>query len=106
MNAHSWLDTTAPSIDRRTFVSAAAGALPCLLGTPLLVSADEPPPAEGLIERVRDPQNLEFPFHTLNAAIVPNDRFFVRNHFAAPRLDAQAWRLRVEGAVERELQLT
>ena len=31
------------------------------------------------------------PFHT------PNDRFFVRNHSAAPDLDPRTWRLRVHG---------
>ena len=29
-----------------------------------------------------------------------------RNHFAVPALDARTWRLRVEGAVTRELELT
>ncbi len=37
------------------------------------------------------------PFHT------PNDRFFVRNHSAAPVIDAGTWRLRVHGeGVEHE----
>ncbi|MEU2611075.1 sulfite oxidase [Micromonospora sp. NPDC007271] len=29
--------------------------------------------------------------------VVPNDRFFVRNHTVTPRLDADAWRLRLFG---------
>src|SRR5207249_3251214 len=33
-------------------------------------------------------------------------RFYVRNHFALPRLEARTWRLRVEGAVNRQLDLT
>src|SRR5207244_2932017 len=32
--------------------------------------------------------------------------FYVRNHFPTPALDAKAWRLRVEGAVDRPLELT
>src|SRR5262245_11035099 len=61
---------------------------------------------EGLIERVREPRNLEVPVHTLDGPIVANDRFYVRNHFAQPQLEAGTWRLRVEGAVMRELTLT
>ena len=65
-----------------------------------------PAPAEGLIERLREPQNLEFPFHTLDRFVIPNDRFFVRCHFAIPTLETRTWRLSVEGAVERQLSLT
>jgi DMSO/TMAO reductase YedYZ molybdopterin-dependent catalytic subunit len=89
---------------RRAFLGSAA-ALPILWGVPIN-GATEAQASDGLIERVRDPQNLEFPFHTLNNFIVPNDRFYVRNHFPVPRLEARTWRLRVEGAVERELELT
>ena len=41
-----------------------------------------------------------------SAFIVANDRFFVRNHFAVPPLEARTWRLRVQGAVARELEIT
>ena len=38
--------------------------------------------------------------------LVPNDRFFVRNHTRTPRLDVATWRLQVEGSgVERPLAL-
>jgi DMSO/TMAO reductase YedYZ molybdopterin-dependent catalytic subunit len=38
---------------------------------------------------------------------VPNSKFFVRNHTGTPRIDADAWRLRVGGSgVERALELT
>lgn len=30
--------------------------------------------------------------------LTPNDRFFVRNHTATPRIDAAAWRLRLHGS--------
>jgi len=91
-------------IERRTFLAGVAAA-PLVLGTPLRVWAGQQP-SSGLIERVGDPRNLEFPFHTLDNFIVPNERFYVRNHFAEPRLEARTWRLRVEGAVTRELELT
>src|SRR5207253_833115 len=90
---------------RRTFLHGAA-ALPLAWGLSWRELAAQAPRPEGLIERVREPQNLEFPFDTLDAFIVPNDRFYVRNHFAMPRLEASSWRLRVEGAVNREVELT
>ncbi|MFG2052867.1 sulfite oxidase [Micromonospora sp. NPDC048930] len=34
--------------------------------------------------------------------VVPNDRFFVRNHSVTPRLDARAWRLRLFGTGLRD----
>jgi DMSO/TMAO reductase YedYZ molybdopterin-dependent catalytic subunit len=37
---------------------------------------------------------------------MPNARFYVRNHFHAPNLDASAWRLEVTGLVERPLTLS
>ncbi len=59
----------------------------------------------GLVIREKEPENLEFPFSSLNSAVTPNEQFFIRSHFAAPRLNARSWRLRVEGLVERPLEL-
>src|SRR5579871_5609912 len=59
----------------------------------------------GLIVRQKSPLNLEFPFSSLDDWMVPTDRFFVRNHFAMPDLDPTNWRLRIEGAVARALEL-
>ncbi len=92
-------------IERRAFFGRATAAVPLVLGMPLeLATADQS--SEPLIERVRAPQNLEFPFHTLDTFVVPNDRFYVRNHFAAPQLETRTWRLRIEGSVQREIELT
>ena len=60
----------------------------------------------GLIIREKEPENLEFPFSSLNSFVTPNDQFFIRSHFPVPRLDARTWRLRVEGLVERPFELT
>jgi DMSO/TMAO reductase YedYZ molybdopterin-dependent catalytic subunit len=60
----------------------------------------------GLIVRQFEPSNLEMPFPTLDRFLVPANRFFVRSHFATPQVDAASWKLRVEGAVERPLELT
>src|SRR5438067_1449322 len=100
--------------DRREFLHAAA-ALPALAlvagprgvrATPL-TAAD--PPADvvsfsGLIVRESEPHNLEFPFTTLDRFVLPTERFYVRNHFAVPKIDPANWKLKVEGAVERPLE--
>ena len=38
--------------------------------------------------------------------LTPTDAFYVRSHGAVPEIDPAAWRLRVEGLVERELDLS
>ncbi|HXR35778.1 MAG TPA: sulfite oxidase [Candidatus Binataceae bacterium] len=60
--------------------------------------------APSLITRELEPENLEFPFSTLNSALTPNEQFFVRSHFPVPKLDLLSWKLQVEGQVERCLE--
>src|SRR5437016_6308333 len=64
------------------------------------------PPFTGLIIRDKDPENLEFPFVALSGFVTPNDQFFVRSHFAAPKLELQNWRLKIEGLVDRPCELS
>jgi DMSO/TMAO reductase YedYZ molybdopterin-dependent catalytic subunit len=90
-------------MDRRTFVKRVASAA--------LLSAWGASPARSqeqsrLLVRSREPENLEFNFARLDSFITPNDGFYVRNHFPLPRIDVAAWRLRVEGAVSRPLELS
>ncbi|MBV9336283.1 MAG: sulfite oxidase [Solirubrobacterales bacterium] len=42
----------------------------------------------------------------IGGVVMPNARFYVRNHFHIPRLDASAWRLVVRGHIRRPLSLT
>ena len=60
----------------------------------------------GLLTRQKSPDNLEFPFWSLNSFLVPNNQFFVRNHFSVPPLDPKTWRLSVEGVVTKPLKIT
>jgi sulfite oxidase len=54
-----------------------------------------------------DPLNSEPPLAALaDSAITPVDAFYVRNHGPVPDADGAAWRLRVDGMVERELELS
>jgi DMSO/TMAO reductase YedYZ molybdopterin-dependent catalytic subunit len=54
----------------------------------------------GLITRESEPVNLESPFDQLDDYLTPNNLFYIRNHFEAPRLDDASHELKVEGAVE------
>jgi DMSO/TMAO reductase YedYZ molybdopterin-dependent catalytic subunit len=55
-----------------------------------------------LVVHCAHPLNCETALPALaGAALVRNARFYVRNHFSIPRLDAASWRLSVGGLVER-----
>jgi len=71
-------------------------------------SAEEPgkPAFHGLTVRMHQPRNLEFPVSELNGPIIPNEQFFVRSHFAVPTLDVNTWKLKVEGAIDKPLELS
>jgi DMSO/TMAO reductase YedYZ molybdopterin-dependent catalytic subunit/rhodanese-related sulfurtransferase/glyoxylase-like metal-dependent hydrolase (beta-lactamase superfamily II) len=61
----------------------------------------------GMIVHRPDPLNCETSLRALIGGVVmPNARFYVRNHFQAPTIDASTWRLEVKGLVERPLQLS
>jgi DMSO/TMAO reductase YedYZ molybdopterin-dependent catalytic subunit len=59
----------------------------------------------GVITRQKDPDNVEFPFATLNSFLTPNEQFFVRSHFPSPQLDIKSWKLTVQGTVERTIEI-
>ena len=60
----------------------------------------------GLLVRSLQPLNCETPLPTLTGGlVVPNARFYVRNHFGVPNLEPASWRLEVSGVVERRLSL-
>ena len=70
--------------------------------------ADEPgkPGFPGLTVRMHQPRNLEFPVSELDGPLIPNEQFFIRSHFAVPALDVKTWKLKVEGAIDKPLELT
>jgi len=59
-----------------------------------------------MIIREKEPVNLEMPFATLDGFLTPNEQFYVRCHFPIPQIDAKEWRLKIEGAVDRPLELS
>ena len=76
-----------------------------MAGVPLVMRLSGQSPSGALIMREREPENLEFPFSSLDSFITPNEQFYIRSHFGAPKVDMAAYRLRVEGAVERPFEL-
>ena len=61
----------------------------------------------GLVVHRTHPLNCETSLPALLGGVVmPNARFYVRNHFDTPTLDAATWQLEVDGLVERPLRLT
>src|SRR5713101_3146405 len=60
----------------------------------------------GLIIRQKEPRNLEFPFDRLDTYLTPVESFYIRSHFPAPTLQADSYRLSVEGAVKNPFAIT
>jgi len=61
----------------------------------------------GLVVRRENPLNGEAPLAALEAgAAMPTGRFYRRNHFPIPDLEAATYRLSVGGLVERKLELS
>src|SRR5262245_5080258 len=98
----------ATSLGRREFVRGAA-SLALLSALPGELAAAPPSGREGgfpgVITRQKDPDNLEFPFASLNSFLTPNEQFYVRTHFEVPKIESGEWRLKVEGAVEKPFEL-
>jgi anti-anti-sigma factor len=61
----------------------------------------------GMVVHRADPLNCETSIPALMGGVaMPNLRFYVRNHFQVPKLEASSWRLNVVGLVERPLSLS
>jgi DMSO/TMAO reductase YedYZ molybdopterin-dependent catalytic subunit len=63
-------------------------------------------PTGDLIVLSTAPLNAETPLAAQIGIITPNARFYVRNHFRVPRIDADSWSLTVNGAVRHHLALS
>jgi DMSO/TMAO reductase YedYZ molybdopterin-dependent catalytic subunit len=61
--------------------------------------------SKGLVPVKPAPFNAESAVPALDADVTPAPSFYVRSNFAVPSLDASHYRLAVEGAVERRLEL-
>lgn len=62
---------------------------------------------DGLLVHRAHPLNGEISIPALIGGVVmPNAKFYIRNHFRIPKLDVENWRLTVGGLVERPLSLS
>jgi sulfite oxidase len=61
---------------------------------------------DSMIVHVEEPLNAETPRAALVEPFTPLDAFYVRNHGPVPEVESAAWRLRVGGLVDREVELT
>ena len=87
-------------LDRRALLQTLSlGALAA--GTPVFGQ----PPA-GMILREREPENLESPGSAFQTFLTPTEQFYVRNHFKLPSIPVASWKLKIEGAVDRPLEIT
>lgn len=105
--------TYLPHIGRRRFLgSAGLAALGGLVGAPLRFSPARAQPGmpegkEGLVILNDRPLNAETPGHLLDDAVTPTSRHFIRNNGLPPDdMSAESWRLRIDGLVERPLELS
>ena len=90
---------------RREFLGRIAAGAPFLGLAASNMRLGAQSPSSAMIMREREPENLEFPFASLDGPITPNELFYVRSHFAVPQVNAASHRLRVEGAVDRPFEI-
>jgi DMSO/TMAO reductase YedYZ molybdopterin-dependent catalytic subunit len=53
-----------------------------------------------------DRQIQPYDFSSLDTFLTPNDKFYIRNHFATPRLSQKGWKLAVTGRVSSALNIS
>jgi len=61
--------------------------------------------SNGKIVLSEEPLVLETPLENLDEFITPTKLFYVRNHFPIPKIEKSNWRVRIEGEVDRPLEL-
>jgi DMSO/TMAO reductase YedYZ molybdopterin-dependent catalytic subunit len=93
------------SLSRRQFLGSSL-SVPLLFSGSKILAHEEEPRFPGLIVRMNEPRNLEFPFSFLREPITPNEQFFVRSHFAVPTIKRDDWTLQIEGHLNKPLKLT
>ncbi len=89
------------TMDRRSFIRNTAlgvAAAAWWIEAPTLARAAG---SGTLVPRAVRPPNYEAVRATFTTRITPLERFYLRNHFDVPDVDARTWRLSVAGAVER-----
>ena len=95
-----------PGLSRRELLARAAVAVPVLAGAARLAPPAAAQTADTIVKPLppewftRIGTNAEMRWDAVRELgyLVPNERFFVRNHTATPAIDPRTWRLRVHGS--------
>jgi len=105
--------TKLDTVFKRSRIVAVGASPVAMLAVPDTPTALEPEEAyqqafeAGMVVHRAHPLNCETSIPALiGGAVMPNRRFYVRNHFQIPQLDATSWHLNVVGLVERPLSLS
>lgn len=71
-------------------------------------AATTPPdyPHDNLVVLAQQPLVAETRLDLQSETLTSNDRWFIRNHYDVPRLDAATWRLSIKGEVDHPRQLS
>lgn len=69
-------------------------------------SSSQSPASEDLVVLATKPFVAETPIARQSEELTPSSRFFIRNHFDVPVLDASTWKVTIGGAVNRPRTLT
>ena len=86
--------------------SAVLGLSRLLPGEVLAQNAANKGKDSRLIVRSVRPEDLETPVSLLKDYLTPNELFYVRHHAYAPTVDANAWKLTIDGEVDKPYTLT
>lgn len=96
-------------LNRRRYLGVTASGLGLWAASrfDVLAAEAESPARHDLLVRTETPFNAEPQLGRLpEAFITPVKEFFVRNHGTQPKIDAAAYRLKVEGAIDRPLTVS
>lgn len=94
-------------LDRRTFIGGLTSG--AFLARPVMAAdsvAKSENPLPGVITRQSNPDNLEYPFSTLDRFFTSNEQFYVRTHFEVPEATRDGWKLKIEGAVKTAIEIS
>ena len=78
------------------------------LAAAALARAQEPviiPGKRSMLVHNDRPEDLETPLDNFTSWLTPNDVFFVRQHLPRPKIDADAYRVSLDGQVSKKLEL-
>src|SRR5688572_819552 len=105
------LSSRAPDLSRRQWLAQAAalGSVAYFSGNSFSQEAvvTKNAPTSKLIVRQESPYNAEPELATLvSSFITPVEQFYVRSHGPVPKIDADSFRVKISGLVNRELEFS